>query len=313
MAQQPLRRILDQIQHLLETLRSTVVRIGNFTRRATGELEEQSQLVSMLGRTMLLQRLQIVLIHRQQEIKAGEVLCEATEHAVANLKDPASGQILRGMSSQDELELRKMHQQEAEEYKVVVAQIEKLGLDSLTNGELRQRAEALLSGSARMTENEAVRQVLYDNAYELNVLSGAGEGASPYQREALNLAREVLEIDKALHDIDVQFLKAVGWDNVVNERAGVSTPKQVDNMSPELRKRLANQRDELLYRKGLLTGWEGERRIRKSLRATLDAETAQRRAAEDEAEAERRAAEKVRNERIDERAEALATFKRTEW
>lgn len=70
-----------------------------------------------------------VIARTKRGLEAGEVLCEATEHAVANLKDPASGQIQRAMTHQDELELRKMHEQEQQEYKTVVAEIEKLGLD----------------------------------------------------------------------------------------------------------------------------------------------------------------------------------------
>jgi cell fate regulator YaaT (PSP1 superfamily) len=70
-----------------------------------------------------------VIARTKRGLEAGEVLCEATEHAVANLRDPASGQILRRMSPQDELELRKMHDQEREEYKVCVQQIAQLGLD----------------------------------------------------------------------------------------------------------------------------------------------------------------------------------------
>jgi cell fate regulator YaaT (PSP1 superfamily) len=70
-----------------------------------------------------------VIARTKRGLEAGEVLCEATEHAVANLKDPASGQIQRAMTHQDELELRKMHEQEEQEYKTVVHQIEKLGLD----------------------------------------------------------------------------------------------------------------------------------------------------------------------------------------
>jgi cell fate regulator YaaT (PSP1 superfamily) len=70
-----------------------------------------------------------VIARTKRGLEAGEVLCEATEHAVANLKDPASGQIQRAMTHQDELELRKMHEQEKQEYKTVVEQIEKLGLD----------------------------------------------------------------------------------------------------------------------------------------------------------------------------------------
>ena len=61
--------------------------------------------------------------------EAGEVLCEATPSAVAGLKDPTQGQILRAMSAQDELELRKLHDQERGEYRVCEEQFRSLNLD----------------------------------------------------------------------------------------------------------------------------------------------------------------------------------------
>jgi cell fate regulator YaaT (PSP1 superfamily) len=62
-------------------------------------------------------------------LEKGEVLCEATEHAVMHMQDPSQGQILRRMSPQDELELRKMHDQERKEHEACRVQIEKLSLD----------------------------------------------------------------------------------------------------------------------------------------------------------------------------------------
>jgi cell fate regulator YaaT (PSP1 superfamily) len=61
--------------------------------------------------------------------EAGEVLCEATPQALENMTDPAHGQILRRMSPQDELELRKLHDQEREEHAACGRQIGAMNLD----------------------------------------------------------------------------------------------------------------------------------------------------------------------------------------
>ena len=69
-----------------------------------------------------------VIARTQRGLEAGEVLCEATEHALNNLTNPAEGQILRAMTAQDELELRKMHDQQRDEFQTCQRQIDKLGL-----------------------------------------------------------------------------------------------------------------------------------------------------------------------------------------
>jgi len=70
-----------------------------------------------------------VIARTQRGLEAGEVLCEATEHAVASLQKPTHGQILRKMTHQDELELRKMHDQERGELDVCQKHIERLKLE----------------------------------------------------------------------------------------------------------------------------------------------------------------------------------------
>lgn len=70
-----------------------------------------------------------VVARTPRGLEAGEVLCEATEHAVANLANPSEGQILRAMTPQDELELRKIHEQEKQEFQACQRQIDKLGLE----------------------------------------------------------------------------------------------------------------------------------------------------------------------------------------
>jgi len=70
-----------------------------------------------------------VIARTQRGLEVGEVLCEATEHALANLQNPAEGQILRKMTSQDELELRKLRDQEEAEFKACQGHVDKLGLE----------------------------------------------------------------------------------------------------------------------------------------------------------------------------------------
>ena len=188
--------------------------------------------------------------------------------------------------------------------------------DSLTlsslSPELRTRVQERLASSPGLTEREAVREALYQHAYELNVFSGPGEGASPYQREYFALADQITQVENELFDIELKFAAAVGWDNEVDPRTGKSAPKQIDKMEPSTRQRLGNRRDDLQHRLGLLQGFEGKRRLQKALRDTLDKEAAQRRAAEIEEAADRRADEIVREEEIEERARARAKFRRTE-
>ena len=46
-----------------------------------------------------------VIIRTQRGIESGEVLCEATEHVVANMVDPKGGQILHEQSEEDKREI----------------------------------------------------------------------------------------------------------------------------------------------------------------------------------------------------------------
>ena len=86
--------------------------IGIFTSRG-GELFSRGHRV--IART-----------HRGME--SGEILCEATEHAVAGLQEPKYGQILRRATSDDERDLRKLFEQERREYEVCQQRIEDMGV-----------------------------------------------------------------------------------------------------------------------------------------------------------------------------------------
>lgn len=62
--------------------------------------------------------------------ESGEVLCEATEHVLSQMgKDPRTGQILRLESHDDTVELRRLEDQQEDEFKVCQERIAELGLD----------------------------------------------------------------------------------------------------------------------------------------------------------------------------------------
>ncbi|TWU00122.1 hypothetical protein Pla108_10660 [Botrimarina colliarenosi] len=65
---------------------------------------------------------------RGQEV--GEVLCEATEHVLAQMgEEPRTGQILRLESAEDAVEMRRLHKQEVNEFETVRSRIAELNLD----------------------------------------------------------------------------------------------------------------------------------------------------------------------------------------
>ena len=72
---------------------------------------------------------QQVIARTHRGLEAGEVLCEATDQAVAQLAEPKQGQILRRVSDDDLRELRKMFEQERREYAVCQERIKELNLD----------------------------------------------------------------------------------------------------------------------------------------------------------------------------------------
>lgn len=57
-----------------------------------------------------------VIVRTERGLEAGEVLCEATEAALANLKPAGTGQILRRMTADDEREVSRLQAREKEEY-----------------------------------------------------------------------------------------------------------------------------------------------------------------------------------------------------
>lgn len=69
-----------------------------------------------------------VVARTERGLEAGEVLCEATEQAAAQLDQPGRGQILRAMTADDENELSRMHAQERREFEICRRLIAEHGL-----------------------------------------------------------------------------------------------------------------------------------------------------------------------------------------
>jgi cell fate regulator YaaT (PSP1 superfamily) len=70
-----------------------------------------------------------VIARTSRGLESGEVLCEATDAAVAQLVDAKQGQILRGITEDDSRDLRKMFEQERREYTICQQEIKRLELD----------------------------------------------------------------------------------------------------------------------------------------------------------------------------------------
>lgn len=70
-----------------------------------------------------------VIARTNRGLEAGEVLCDATEEAVSQIKDSSGGQILREMTSQDSNELSHLQSESNEKVKICRKHIEQLGLD----------------------------------------------------------------------------------------------------------------------------------------------------------------------------------------
>jgi cell fate regulator YaaT (PSP1 superfamily) len=70
-----------------------------------------------------------VIARTSRGLEAGEVLCEASDEAVASIKDAKQGQIVRKVTGDDVRDLRKMFEQERREYEICQREIKQLALD----------------------------------------------------------------------------------------------------------------------------------------------------------------------------------------
>ncbi|MFO0905465.1 MAG: regulatory iron-sulfur-containing complex subunit RicT [Pirellulales bacterium] len=69
-----------------------------------------------------------VIARTNRGLEAGEVLCEATEQALAQLVDPPSGQVLREMTQEDQNEFEHLKSREKDEFAACQRHVEQLKL-----------------------------------------------------------------------------------------------------------------------------------------------------------------------------------------
>ncbi|HEX3869102.1 MAG TPA: PSP1 domain-containing protein, partial [Pirellulales bacterium] len=70
-----------------------------------------------------------VVARTDRGVEIGEVLCEATEQAMAQITEPRRGQILRTVTGEDEQELSRLIGQQRQEYQICKQKSKELGLD----------------------------------------------------------------------------------------------------------------------------------------------------------------------------------------
>jgi cell fate regulator YaaT (PSP1 superfamily) len=95
-----------------------VVRFGSMRRLGIFQTKEETYL-----------RGTRVIVRTDRGLESGEVLCEATDQAVQNIKDPARGPLLRAMTPADENELFRLLGQARREFEVCQEHVARLALE----------------------------------------------------------------------------------------------------------------------------------------------------------------------------------------
>lgn len=70
-----------------------------------------------------------VIARTDRGLEVGEVLTEATDDVLAQMKDPTRGQVLRALSAEDQNEISRLHATERSEFEACGRQVTELGLD----------------------------------------------------------------------------------------------------------------------------------------------------------------------------------------
>jgi cell fate regulator YaaT (PSP1 superfamily) len=70
-----------------------------------------------------------VIVRTDRGLEVGQVLCEASQQVIAQLKDAGEGQILRPMTAEDALEAQRIGEQAEREFEVCRQYVDKLGLE----------------------------------------------------------------------------------------------------------------------------------------------------------------------------------------
>lgn len=178
-------------------------------------------------------------------------------------------------------------------------------LDNL-KPEFRQEREAQIIDSV-------VRHRIIQN----RVLTGLGEGALPFHREEVAIAREVRDTKRLRDNLQAQLDEVIDHETVFDEATGTTKAQPVMLVQGERRRAYEAQiadydRRVRLLHDGNSLGIEGQKRMRDAMRETVALRMHVAQEAADLAEVKALADEMLRKERIEARAKALANMRRNE-
>jgi hypothetical protein len=178
---------------------------------------------------------------------------------------------------------------------------------------IREKLASVTPGNRDIFEREFIEQELRDNSYRLRVLAGAGEGANDYQREALSVVQDIFRLESEAETIKARLEEVRGHRTEVDPETGEAKPVPIMAVGAEQRSALETRLTQIGHQLTMLEGPEGDRRRAEALARTKTQMKVNREALADEAEARRRAEAAVREERINQRAEAYSKRLRTSF
>lgn len=180
---------------------------------------------------------------------------------------------------------------------------------------IKARLQQASAGNRPALERQLVREALYNNSLSTRVQNGAGPlglggsgigGASLYQQEFLAVAREQRMLDGEYLDISTQLAAIDHVRHDVDPATGQPVQTVVNEVEGEKRKHLEYRLREIDRNSQALAGFEGQRRLAKALKASVEAHKKVLAEKADHDEVNRRAAEMERELRIQARAEKKA-------
>ena len=186
---------------------------------------------------------------------------------------------------------------------------------SALSPDLRSEVDKALQGfpASRRgeAEQEAIVRVLSARIVQNRVLTGLGEGATEYDREMVDIAREYRQHSQEWNRVTARMTEVARHDTGPDGK-----PIPVYVMGPAGQRAAAAQLAEIDYRLSLLVqsdgshGPEASRRLAKALQGSVEAEKAFAAQVAEMREAEVMAEKMLRDERIEARAKGIAKHRR---
>jgi hypothetical protein len=168
-------------------------------------------------------------------------------------------------------------------------------------------------------EHELVVEALKKNSVDLRIKAGPGAGATPVERERFQLAREIFDLENEELAIAVELAKVeksvpvfdeVTGAPIIDPNTGQQQMQLVNLIQGDRRKAMEARVAEIRRHIGLLDGPEGDRRLQRALKASVEAEKARQQELAEEQDARRMADEINRDQRVKAKAEVYAKHRR---